>query len=393
MKIIPVTTAKLMRDFLEMPLAVYKDYPQWIRPLDKDILSVFDRKKNPVARDDNFRLWLLRDSHGRDAGRIAAFINHKTKLKNNDYPVGGMGFFECINDKQAAFTLFDTAKEWLISKGVAAMEAPVNFGDRDKFWGLLTEGFDEEPNYLANYHPPYYKDFFESYGFKVYFNQFTFMRYARKPMNPAYAEKADKILANPAFSFTHIKKKNLIDYIEPFRTIYNKAWAKHTGVAEMSYRQAKVIFMSLKPVIDERLAWFGYYHGEPIAFFIMIPELNQIFKHLNGKLNLWGKIKFLYYKTFVKNKKMLGIIFGVVPEFDGKGVTNAITRAAQKVILPDTSYEILEMHGIGDFNPAMIKFIERLGYDKRNKVHTTYRYLFDPSIPYSRMPLKSKRKS
>ncbi len=392
MKCIAVQDRKTERIFLDVPVDIYKDYPHWIRPLDQDIISVFDRKKNGIARPENFQRWVLQADDGKYIGRVAAFINPKTKLKNNDYPVGGMGFFECVEDREAAYMLFDTARDWLKDKGVSAMEGPINFGDRDKFWGLLTEGYDYEPNYLANYHPPYYKEFFESYGFQLYFNQFTYMRYTDSPMTEAYLAKAEKVLSNPDFEFKHIKKKKLESYIEPFRSIYNKAWANHAGVAEMPYRQAKSIFMSLKPVIDERIAWFGYHKGEPIAFFIMIPELNQIFKHLNGNLNLWGKIRFLIRKNFYKNEKMLGIIFGVVPEFDGYGVTNAITRAVQIFVLKNTSYKVLEMHGIGDFNPAMIKFIGRLGYDDRNKVHTTYRYMIDPDIPYSRMPLKSKRK-
>lgn len=386
-----VETADDVGLFLKLPIGLYKNNKYWIRPLDKDIYSVFDPVKNSIAKKENFKRWLLLDAGQKPIGRIAAFINKKTILKNNDYPVGGVGFFECINDQKAANLLFDTAKEWLTKQEVEAMEGPINFGDRDKWWGLLTEGFEEEPNYLANYNPSYYKELFENYGFKVYFNQFTFKRNTEVDLPEDYLVSAHKVLADPDYSFKHIEKKNLDKYTDDFRIIYNKAWAKHLGVADMKPRQAQSIIKSLKKVLDEKVAWFGYFKGEPIAFFISVPEVNQVFKHLNGKLNLWGKLNFLKHKFLKTNKKLLGIIFGVTPDFDGKGVTHAITYVAQKTIKNKTNYRFLEMHGIGDFNPAMIKLVNKLGGTKKSKVHTTYRYLFDRNRTFERMPIKTKK--
>jgi len=377
--------------FLKVPLELYKDCKYWIRPLDKDIFSVFDIKKNSLAQEGNFMRWLLLDANNKPIGRIAAFINKKTILKNNDYPVGGIGFFECINNQKAANLLLDAAKEWLSKQNVEAMEGPINFGDRDKWWGLLTKGFEEEPNYLANYNPSYYKELFEKYGFKVYFNQFTFKRNIEEELPAEYIASANEIISNPDYRFEHIEKKNLEKYTDDFRIIYNKAWAKHLGVSDMKPQQAQNIINSLKKVLDEKVAWFGYFKGEPIAFFISVPEVNQIFKHLNGKLNLWGKLLFLKHKFLKTNKKLLGIIFGVIPEFDGKGVTYAITSLAQKMMKKETNYRFIEMHGIGDFNPAMIKLVTKLGGSEKSKVHTTYRYLFDRNRPFERMPIKIKK--
>jgi hypothetical protein len=116
-----------------------------------------------------------------------------------------------------------------------------------------------------------------------------------------------------------------------------------------------------------------------------------VFKHINGKLDWWGKLIFLKHKLFKTNEKLLGIIFGVIPQFDGKGITHAITYVAQQTIQQQTKYRTIEMHGIGDFNPAMIKLVTKLGGTEKSKIHTTYRYLFDPSKPFKRMPVKSKK--
>ncbi len=388
-----ITHKKEAREFLHFPVSLYRNNPYWIRPLDKDILSVFDKTKNSIAKKENFERWLLYDDNRKLIGRIAAFINPKTKLKNNDYPVGGIGFFECINRQEAANLLFDTAKKWLEDRGIEAMEGPINFGDRDRWWGLLVKGFEEEPNYLANYNFPYYQALFENYGFKLYFNQFTFKRKIDKALPEIYLQKAKALLKHPDYKFQHIRKKQIDKYTEDFRIIYNQAWAKHVGVSAMQPRQARAIMKSLKPVLDEKVAWFAYYKDTPIGFFISVPEVNQIFKHVNGKLNLWGKLIFLKHKLLKTNQKLLGIIFGVIPEFDGKSITHALTYIAQETMIAETNYKSIEMHGIGDFNPAMLKLIAKLQNSEKSKIHTTYRYLFDKNRPYTRMPLKTNTRN
>ena len=393
MKLIEVTDKKHEKDFLRVAVQLYKKSDHWIRPLDKDIRSVFDINKNPIAKPGSYTRFLLKDEHGKLLGRIAAFINSKTAYKEEQYPVGGIGFYECIDDQHAANILFNAAKKWLTEKGMETMEGPINFGDRDKFWGLLTSGYNKEPNYLANYNFSYYKSHFKNFGFKEYFNQFTFTYTNDSEFNPEYSNKARSVVENPEFKFRHISKSQLDLFTEDFRIIYNKAWAKHLGVSDMTSRKAKAIIKSIKPVLDEKTAWFGYFKDEPIAFFIMIPEVNQIFKHINGKLDTRGKLIFLYHKLRQNNTKLLGLIFGVIPEFDGKGVTNAITYVAKRELTGYKKYKSLEMHGIGDFNPGMIKFVHKIGDIKKTKIHTTFRYQFDRSRPFERMPLKENNRN
>ena len=105
-----------------------KNNPAYIRPLDKDIYEVFDEKKNKTFRFGEVTRWILKDDSGKLIGRIAAFNNKKYKNKGDDVPVGGVGFFDCINNQAAADMLFDVAKHWLMQKGMEAMDGPINFG-------------------------------------------------------------------------------------------------------------------------------------------------------------------------------------------------------------------------------------------------------------------------
>jgi hypothetical protein len=375
------------REFLLFPLTLYKNLPQWIRPLDKDVENVFNPEKNKTYRHGECIRWVLKNDQGIVIGRVAAFIDQKTLNKGNDQPTGGMGFFECINDRQAAFALFDQCKNWIESKGAQAMDGPINFGSRDRWWGLLIDGYEREPNYQCNYNPPYYKDFFEAYGFKEYFKQLTFARKIIDPLSPKLAYKADLIAKEPGYEFRHLRKDEIGKLGEYLRTVYNGAWANRAENPKINSQQAALIVKQMKPILDEKLLYFGFYKGEPISFFLSLPEINQIFKHVNGKLDWLGKLKFVWYQFRKINTKAFGILFGVVPEHQGKGADGAMILAARKVLQDEYKrYDEYEMNWIGDFNPKMITVVEQVG-GFVSKTHITYRKLFDESKPFRRHPI------
>ncbi len=387
MKTVEVRNKSQAREFIEVPLALYKDYPHWIRPLDKDIESIFHPETNKYFRHGECTRWILKDDKGKSIGRVAAFINHKITTKHNDQPTGGMGFFECINDREAAFMLFDQCKAWLSGRGMEAMDGPVNFGDRNEWWGLLVDGFEKDPNYKCNYNPPYYRDFFEAYGFKNYFEQYTYGRKVLGPLSPRLHEKGERIARNPKYNFRTLDPNQIEKYTEYFQVIYNKAWSGHKGVPSLSMQQARLVMKQLKPIIDPNAMYFGFYEDDPIAMFISIPDVNQIFKHVNGKLDLVGKLKFLYHKWRKTNKKLLGIVFGIVPEHQGKGVEGALIMFSREILQDKYNrYGDFEMNWIGDFNPKMIHMVEQVEVSKY-KTNITYRKLFDETKPFKRHPV------
>jgi hypothetical protein len=377
------TNAHFSNEFLKLPIRIYRKNPYWIRPLDKDVESVFDPQKNKFFKDGECVRWIAVDSSGQTVGRIAAFYNKHLVKSPDGIPTGSVGFFECANDRKVAFALFDIAKKWLQSKGLEAMNGPVNFGERDRFWGLLIDGYNKEPTYGMDYHLPYYKTLFEEYGFQSYFEQYTFHmplveEEVKARLNPKIYERAQSVFETPGFDFRHIKKNQLAKFAEDFRIIYNKAWAANSSASQMTPEMAAALLNRMKPLIEEKLMWFGYYEDQPIAFFIMLPEVNQIFKHVNGKLDIIGKLKFLYHKLMKTNHKVFGIIFGVIPEFQRRGVESAIALAYTKVAwaAPNFQYTEMEMNWVGSFNKKMISFCKLLGGEVV-KTHATYRYLFD----------------
>jgi hypothetical protein len=396
MELREVKDKKTAGDFIQVNIEINQKYPGYIRPLDKDINDTFDPAKNKTFRFGEATRWVLKSNDGKLIGRIAAFTNKKNKNKGDDVPVGGIGFFDCINEQAAADMLFDVAKHWLMQKGMEAMDGPINFGERDRWWGLIVQGSDP-PLYCMNYNQPYCQQLFENYGFKNYFNQICFALHAKDMLHQKFFDRHAECAKDPNFSSSHIKKNQLDKFAKDFTIIYNKAWAGHGGLKQLDEKVVRKMFQSMKPVMDEKISWFAYYKDEPIGMWINMPDLNQWFKYLHGKFSLWHKLKFLWVKSTMKTSKFVGLVFGVVPEFQGKGVDSYIIIEGAFIIqslkLINEQYEIgkllydeYEMQWIGEFNPKMVNVAEALG-THRSRILTTYRYLFDRTKEFKRHPV------
>lgn len=388
MELIIVNNEKTARQFLDVHVELNKHQKGFIQPLDKDINDVFDKEKNKAFRFGELIRWILKDGQGKLIGRIAAFVNKKYRSKGDDQPVGGVGFFDCINDQQAADLLFDTAKAWLAERGMGAMDGPINFGERNNWWGLFVSGHDEPPYGMA-YNPPYYQQLFETYGFQPFFHQFCFGMKVKEQVQEKFYTRHAAIEADPDFHSEMLDKKRIDKYAEDFSIVYNKAFAGHDGGKEMPKAAAIQLFKKMKPVIDERIVWYVYYKDEPVACWLNLPELNQYFKHMDGKFGLWQKLTFLWKKMTGSCNKFTGIMFGVIPEFQGKGVDAFMIMEAAKVIQGKHIYENFEMQWIGDFNPKMINIAEGLG-TRITRELITYRYLFDREKEFKRHPIIGK---
>lgn len=386
MQLIEVTTPQLAKDFIIVNVLINKGNPNYIRPLDKDVNEVFDPKKNKAFRFGEATRWILKDNDGNLIGRIAAFINKKYKNKGDDVPTGGVGFFDCISNQVATDMLFDVAKHWLIQKGMEAMDGPINFGERDRWWGLIVEGF-QPPLYCMNYAQPYYKNLFEKYGFKEFYGQSCYGLDPRKELSEKILERHAKLAADPNFSSSYIDKNKLEKFAEDFVIVYNKAWAGHGGLKELKKDQVLMMFKKMKPVMDEKIIWYVYHKQEPIAIFINLPDLNQWFKYLDGKFDLFHKLKFLWIKKTKKNFRFTGLVFGIVPEFQRMGIDAYIINESKLVIQPMNKYTDYEMQWIGEFNPKMINVVETFGDTYRSRRLITYRYLFDRTKEFKPHPI------
>jgi hypothetical protein len=371
MQIIPVSSDSTAREFIHFPHVFYQSDPHWISPLDNDIKAVFDPKRNTFFSHGVCQRWLLVDDQGKTIGRIAAFVNYE---KTKDLPIGGVGFFECIDDQNAANLLFNTAQSWLKAQGMKAMDGPINFGENEKYWGLLVEGF-KPPSLGMNYNPAYYERLFDNYGFVKQYDQLTNFMDASVPLSERFTKISGWVMAKPGYTFKHFSLKNQEQFFRDFKEIYDDAWQHFDNFTPIDLPTIKESFRQMKPIMDEKIIWFAYYQEEPIAFVLCLPDANQILRHLNGKMNLWGKIKFLYYRKTVVIDRLRIIVMGCKTKFQNHGIESALIRCLQEEVLPRQTIKGVELAWVGDFNKKMLAIHEAAGA-KKDKVHRTYRYTF-----------------
>ncbi|MFR3488606.1 MAG: hypothetical protein ACLTTP_04630 [Alistipes ihumii] len=170
-----------------------------------------------------------------------------------------------------------------------------------------------------------------------------------------------RLKEEPRYRFEHMDKKRIDQYAEDFRTVYNKAWAGFSGVKPITREHARALLAKMRPIIDEKLMYFAYWDDAPIGFFLMVPDLNGVIGPLGGRFGLVQKLRFLWrLKVSRKARRIFAIIFGVVPDFQGKGIESGMIRTFEEEVAKGLNkrYDSLELAWIGDFNPVMMRMVE-----------------------------------
>ncbi len=376
-----VHTKKQIAAWHSFAITLYVNDANYIQPLYKDVEKFFDAKQNKLLTTTNCERWLIY-YEDKIVARIAVFVNPNYK---QTIPVGCFGFFESIDDVIVANFTLEKAKQWLLAKGMHAMDGPVNFGERDMWWGCLVDGF-YPPLYGLTYNKTYYKNLLENFGCGIYYNQLCYTINNSTLIPPKYYLLANTIRQRYGLEIKQITKNNLVPFAIDFATIYNQAFAQHGEGKAITKEQAIATFKSMQQVLDPTINWFVYHHGQPIGMFLNLPDLNFYFKTFKGKWGLLQKIQLLLKIKTNPTNKMVGIVMGIVPMWQGKGVDALMFAACKKVLDTSGKYNELEMQWLGDFNTKMINMANRMGAEQYRKL-ITYRYMFDGSIPNRKSPI------
>jgi hypothetical protein len=390
MTLIEVTDKKTRHAFLDMVDPIYAGDTNYVRPLDQEIEQVFDPMSNSFFNHGEAVRWILKNEKGKVTGRVAAFIN-KRKAYTFQQPTGGMGFFECINDRDVAFALFEACKTWLSERGMQAMDGPINFGENDINWGLLVEGFTH-PGIGMNYNPPYYKEFFESYGFKFYFEQISNHLDLTKKVPERFWKIAEWAMKKPGLTFRHFERELSDKFIRDMKEVYDDAWKFHENYTPLDEVTIRKGMYKAKDFLDPEIIWFAYYNDEPVAFLIQFPDVNQIIRHLHGKLHIINKLRFLWLKYRKTITRTRIVIMGVKPKYQRFGVESGIFWHLDQMMQKKKHITEMELGWVGDFNPKMRALHESVGA-KFAKRHVTYRKLFGENIDFQRstiIPMDTK---
>ena len=386
MQLIEVNNKRTRKLFHKVPHLIYRNDKNWAASLQGITEGIFDPKKNKTFRNGKAIRWVLIDNKGNLLGRIGAFINYNLS-KTYEQPTGGCGFFECIDNQEAANMLFEAAARWNKENGMEAMDGPVNFGENYMNWGLLVDGFVPQA-YGMPYNPKYYEKLFRNFGFEIYFEQYCYHLDYTVPFPERFWKIAGWVAKKPQYRFEHFDFKRAEKFVKDFCTIYDAAWSFHEHYKPLDPDDIYDFLKGAKAILDPEMVWFAYHEDKPIALFVMVPDINQILIRLNGKLNLTGILKFIYLKSKKTINRTRILIMGIDPKYQRSGIESGIFWHQEQIMKKKTHrhYKEIELSWAGDFNPKIIAIYEATGAQKA-KTHYTMRYMFDRNKKVTKAPV------
>lgn len=355
---------------------VYAGNKQYIYPLRSDIEDILS-DSNAAHKGSNLKKWVVLDSVGTGAktiGRIAAFVDEE-RNEQLEFPVGGIGFFEAIEDAEVAGLLFSAAEEWLRERGVEAVDGPINFGERDKFWGLLVRGW-YPPIFQETYNPPYYRQFFEDNGYVAYEQCLTMRGVVSDFPGERLGKLAARVRERYGLYTRQIDRKNLGQGADDFAQAYNAAFNHWPYFKPLTGEDIRPTFEQMKPIMDPHLTCIAYTkEGRPIGLAGLIPDINCFLGGVHGKLNWLGLPKFLYRLKFQKQpRNCKGIAFGIAKDYQRQGVyplmVDAMFQSGDRYT--SRTYRYVDMATIRGHNQIMVDTCRQMNAEI-HRVHLAYR--------------------
>lgn len=360
-----VSSAGGINEFIRFPWKVYRDNPCWVPPLKSEVKFLLNEKKNPFFQHAEAAYFIAR-RNGDTVGRIAAIID-RNHIKTHQEPAGFFGFFECLPDCAVARELLETAASWLKRHDVETMRGPMN-PSTNEACGLLLDGFDSPPMIMMTYTPAYYLDYMERYGLTKAKDLYAYQTVIREVTAGARLERlAAAVQARiPGLTVRPVDMKRLGRELAAVKQIYNAAWSHNWGFVPMTNEERESMAKRLKPFIVPELLIMAEVNGTPAAFFMAVPDYNQVLGKLNGRLGPVGIAKSLWYSRKIRDIRILTM--GVKAEYRKKGIEILLYLEAFRAALKK-GYERAEMSWVLEDNVLMQRGCELMG----GKLYKKYR--------------------
>ena len=309
----PVTSKRERDDFLQVPFEVYKNDSNWVAPLFLERFDHLDPRKNPYFEHAEAQLFVAyRD--GKPVGRISA-QDDALRLATHKDNKGMFGFLDAIDDRAVFAALIEAATKWLKAKGRSAMLGPFNFSINDEL-GLLIDGFDTPPNMMMAHAPRHASQHVEALGAQKAKDVIAYHYKLDEP--PALAQRVmQRALANPDYSIRPLNLSDIKNEVRLLIDIFNDAWSANWGFVPWTQSELDKLGKDMKLLINSNYGYVASYKGEPAAFVITLPNLNDWISGMNGKILPfnWAKLAYNVIKKRPTSFRMP--LMGVRRKFHG----------------------------------------------------------------------------
>lgn len=367
----PVQSWLDRKRFVDLPWKLYQNDPNWMPPLRGNQRELLGYARHPFH--DNAEVQTFLAWRGKEVvGRIAAIVNrlHNQAFKERR---GFFGFFECVDDEQAAHALFDAARDWLAERGMLSIRGPAN-PSMNYECGLLIDAFDSAPTFMMTYNPAYYVRLVEGYGFRKTHDLLAYL--GRREQLPAVEAQlgglAEQAQARCNAIVRPLNPARFLDDTKLFVSLYNRSLVAMWGFVPLPEPEIRKLAASLRHLLVPELSLFAEVDGVAVGAIVGLPDYNPTIKEINGRLFPFGFLKLLKHPTKVRKIRVLSI--NVVPEFQRWGLGLVLMRALVPKVI-QVGLEEAEFSWVSEAND-----MARLGLEKGGaKVYKTYRmYDYEP---------------
>lgn len=315
-QIMQVETGADMKRFFNLPKKLYKDDPCYVEPLHAELKKQFSRKKNPFFEHADIQSFLaMRD--GNTVGRITAIQNRLYNEFHHDR-AGFFGFFECENNPETARGLFDAAEQWVGDRGLDRVIGPMSFSTNDISPGVLIRGFEFPPYIDMSHALPYYAGLIEGAGYEKVVDVLAFKIPIHQELDPRIVRLAERVRTRSNVTVRYFDETRFDEEIQILRDIYNSAWSGNWGFVPITDAEFDEAAKNFNRVRIKELALIAEIDGEPAAFSLVLPNINEALIHMNGRLFPFGVFKYLYWQKKIKGLRLL--ILGIKPEHRKRGI-------------------------------------------------------------------------
>jgi GNAT superfamily N-acetyltransferase len=371
----PVATRREKRIFLLFPWRIYRDDPLWVPPTLAEHADRLNPKKNQLFQTGKVAAFIAWKGHT-PVGTIATAIDPAANVYQNEQVVV-FGFFECVEDYDVAQALLDHAATWAREHGMHILRGPQSFGSAEEP-GVPIEDRETPRGLLMGWSPPYYQTFVERYGAYKYQDSLAYRVYLADYVDgagvfhlPHGIDRIAEYVQDRYNGRCRVRLGNLQDLngeLEAARNIYNRSLATLPDFIPVNREDWRRMAQTIRPLMDPEFAPFVEVDGEPIAFGLALPDVNQALRHCNGLRAPWDYLKLWWY-----SQRLSGISFKIMamlPEYREQGLDALIYQHIAQSSFR-RGYQWVDLSLTGDDNPMTNKMAQRIGavIDKRYRLY------------------------
>ncbi|WP_221795340.1 N-acetyltransferase [Aquisediminimonas sediminicola] len=376
-RIVPVTSRAHKRAFIELPYSLYRDDPQWVPPLRDEVNSLITPGKNPWFGHGHLQLFLALDDQGKVEGRISAHIDDLALAQPVEQGFGpGTGFWGLMEaaTEEVAHALIRAAEDWLKTQGMHRAIGPMSLSIWDEP-GLLIQGHDHPPTVMMGHHRPEYQAWIEAVGYLGVKDLYTYEVDISQPFPGLVSRIITSGERNARINIRKVDKSRFNEEASLVLSLLNDAWSDNWGFIPLTSDEIAYVGKKLKSIVYEDLIRVAEVDGEPVAFMITLPDVNEKIAGYGGSLLPFNWAKLLWWLRAPKARTMRVPLMGVAKKMQATRLASQLAFMMIEYIRRDAVKDYGSSRGeIGwvlEDNQGMRAIAEMIE-SKINKVYRIY---------------------